>query len=103
MKNIIKKIIEEIINKRTYFYHGNIVLHKYKTIYFPIADILNLHYDTSHNKIHNLNYPFIKKNKLYKYNDYFKFGFVRNPWTRAFSCYNNKIKTWKGNYHLIFV
>lgn len=40
--------------------------------------------------IHKRNYPTISRTNLGIY-DYFKFGFVRNPIDRAFSCFKSKI------------
>ncbi len=84
----------------------NIVLHKYKAIYFPIpkvacsslkmlsADLLDMKVVGSDLKedIHHQDFPCVKKYKIYKqYKHYFKFCFVRNPWDRLVSCYMNKI------------
>lgn len=89
-----------------YKVHDNIVLHKYKTIYFPIpkvacsslkkfcADTLNIEIKGKdiNEDVHDQHFPCVKKYKINKmYKDYFKFCFVRNPWDRLVSCYMNKI------------
>jgi hypothetical protein len=92
-------------NHFEYYLNENIVLHKYKAIYFYIpkvactslkkvcADLLNVKPATPDSDINRRHYPSVKRNKIEtKYKDYFKFCFVRNPWDRIVSCYNSKIK-----------
>ncbi|MBW2998482.1 sulfotransferase family protein [Candidatus Woesearchaeota archaeon] len=86
-----------------YFSERNILLEKQKAIYFFIpkvacssikkicSDLLCLESD-SIIQIHINKYPFIFRKKIAKYNNYFKFTFVRNPWDRIVSCYKNKIR-----------
>lgn len=95
-----------------YKVHGNIVLHKYKAIYFPVpkvacssikkfcADTLNMQIDGRdiNEDIHYQHFPCVKRDQLNKiYKDYFKFCFVRNPWDRLVSFYVNKICPGKKN------
>ena len=100
--------------------HPNIYIsHKYKFISFQILKVASsvqyklmydLHedYDLHENPENSQNtkeltivnrplyalYP-----SRYKYDDYYKWGFVRNPWDRLFSAYSNKIhdSIWKFN------
>lgn len=100
-------------NKKTnHIKEENILLDKYKAIYFPIpkvacssmkkfcADLLEIktdHLIDLDEEIHYLKFPFIPNKKIYKkYKNYFKFAFVRNPWHRTLSCYLNKIKSEKN-------
>lgn len=96
--------------KYRYFIHQNIVIHKYKAIYFPIpkvasssmkkfiSRILNIKGSKEHERkspqYYNFReFPFVKKNEiLKKYKNYFKFTFVRNPYDRLVSCYEHWIK-----------
>ncbi len=68
--------------------------HEKKFIWFRVAKvgsrtILNhlldngVHLDVEHGR--KLRYP------VNHFNDYFKFAFVRNPWDRMVSCWNNKV------------
>ncbi len=82
---------------------GPIALHRYKVIYFPVpkvacsslikfcANLLGIKEGPNTN-IHEIYFPSIKLENISKYEDYCKFGFVRNPWDRLVSCYSNKIK-----------
>jgi hypothetical protein len=108
------------MKKITYHLHRNIVLYKYKAIYFFIpkvactslkkvcADLLNIKLVKRYvgvkkvlkkedvwerdSLFHEIDFPYLKKNEISTiYKDYFKFCFVRNPWDRMVSCYNNKI------------
>lgn len=80
----------------------NIVFHEDRAIYFYVpkvacsslktvsAELLNISFSGSPHKI---KFPSIARHEIEKYNHYFKFAFVRNPWDRIASCYNNKILT----------
>lgn len=86
--------------------HPLIRIDKYKVIYFPIPKIATstLKYISAKllevenidsldlRGIHDFSFPSVERKKLHKYQDYYKFGFVRNPWERLFSCYKSKIK-----------
>lgn len=95
-----------------YVQNQNILLEDYRAIYIPIpkvacstvkkfcADLLSMPIP-SHDlaeEIHLLDFPCVKKYKIKDdYSDYFKFSFVRNPWSRLVSCYNDKINYDSGH------
>lgn len=88
-----KRIKKEYIYKR---YH-NIVLDEYKTFYVIIPKVASTSIkrylcsllDISiKDNVHDMHYPYFIH---YKFSDYFSFTFIRNPWDRLVSCYNNKI------------
>jgi len=99
--------------------HGNIALHKYRAIYFFIPKVActslkavcvdlvyakgkqifieidpRLPYEA---RYHNIPLPYVPRNQIYKYRNYFKFCFVRNPWDRIVSCYCEKIENQNFN------
>ncbi len=109
--DIFKKINNLKRNKNyLYFNEKNILIQKYKSIYFPvpkaasssikkyISEILGIKglkkFRGKFPEYHHLrNYPFVKrKNLSKKYKNYFKFTFVRNPHARVVSCYEHWIK-----------
>lgn len=99
--------IKELLSPYPYDYQGNIALHEYEALYFfipkvacssvklAVADLINIPSPDPENTQafpHKRNYPYVKRNDvLKKYNSYFRFAFVRNPWDRLFSGYQNKI------------
>lgn len=82
----------------------NILLKEQKAIYFPVpkvactsikyalTDALKIKIPDRPDGIHMVKFRGVNKNKLSVYEEYFKFGFVRNPWDRLASCYFNRIK-----------
>lgn len=107
----VNKIIQNIIFYIKYDYSNkifkqkinHIVVNEYKFIYFTIPKIACssikvvianlLHKDLD--DIHSIKkFNFVNKENLEnkRFDEYFKFGFVRNPWDRVVSCYLNKIR-----------
>lgn len=88
-----------------YFKQGNIFLPKNKAIYFfipkvactsikkVIADSLDYKIKNINDpqSIHLIHFPYEKRNEIKEGDDFFKFAFVRNPWSRILSCYKNRI------------
>jgi hypothetical protein len=82
---------------------NNIVLHRYKVVYFTIPKVassslkkvcreLLSENEENNYSVHKFSFPFATKDEIYEnYQDYFKFAFVRDPWDRLVSCYFNKI------------
>jgi len=89
--------------ERTRFF----IIENYKTVYTEIpkvactsfkvwmTDLLKIDFDINKwENIHDHNFPMkTGYDMLREYPDYFKFGFVRNPWDRILSCWLSKIKT----------
>lgn len=95
---MIKKIIYKIYKKPD-LKSEKIISNKYRFIYFSIPkvatrSILNaLHRDQKFN-METCEYGVKSEDilKIKDYENYFKFSFVRNPWSRVVSCYLDKIK-----------
>jgi hypothetical protein len=78
-----------------------ILLERYNAIYFQIPKVastaikkkLKKDMSVSGRGAHNIRFPLADPHKLSNgdYSDYFRFGFVRNPWGRIVSCYKAKI------------
>jgi len=73
-------------------------------IYYPIFKVassswknwflklLNLRMDEGfkHHPYENQRFPTVTKGAIEQHQNYFKFGFVRNPWDRLISCFEDK-------------
>ena len=80
-----------------------ILLEKYKAIYILVPKVatssmkkvclesLGINWDGK--DVHLATLPYISKEEVLrnKYDSYFKFSFVRDPWNRIVSCYEDKI------------
>jgi len=68
--------------KAIYVFIPKVACTSIKTVF---AELIGLEYEGS---IHDAPFTKIPKSALKnEYKDYFKFGFVRNPWDRLASCY----------------
>jgi hypothetical protein len=89
-----------------YVLHGNILLRDASAVYFWVpkvacstfkkvcADYLSLAVDGNDvaETIHHLDFPYVKKYQVRaECQNLYTFAFVRNPWDRLVSCYNDKI------------
>ena len=81
--------VKSKFNKETY---SCIILEKYKTIWFNNPKVAGTSICTSFGKNIDTDLDYIFKKNLNDFSDYFKFGFVRNPFDRVVSCYLNQIK-----------
>lgn len=99
------QIIRRIIGKGSYYSRSFFYIPEKKVLYLSVskagntsikASLFNLHADKTyrdiHRKVHSLNQA---KNidKIGEFPDYFKFTFVRSPFRRLVSCYENKLHT----------
>lgn len=93
--------------KFEYFREENILIEPYMAIYFPIpksasstlkkyiSHILEVKGDPKFygeypEYYHSRNFPYVRKEDIYgKYINYFRFTFVRNPYERVVSCYED--------------
>jgi hypothetical protein len=95
----------------SYYTYRNILLKPYQAIYYflpkvgcsslkaYVADVLEMEKDSAFPDsmlIHDRRlypFPFATTEELHdKYARFFKFAFVRNPWSRLLSCYKSKIR-----------
>jgi len=85
LRKIYNKKIRKIQKKKMGIY----LIEKYNAIFFPIAKVANSSIKIAlkeRTEIIEVKKNFAKNSKL------FKFAFVRNPYSRLVSCYENKIK-----------
>jgi hypothetical protein len=76
-------------------------LKEFKCLFFPIPKAANTSLKTAFGSLIGIDVegslsagisPFITKNRVIDFDDFWKFTFVRNPWDRLVSCYSDKIK-----------
>ena len=107
MKKLFRKIKSTVRTSKDLSnrYQGDIIkIEPLKALYIPvpkvacssvkkvIADILDVDVPMDGLAIHKATLPIVIRNELQEYGDYWKFGFVKNPWDRLVSCYSEKIK-----------
>lgn len=85
IESILIKILQRI--RREY---KAIIISKNKAIYFPIEKVATRTLYDTFNRERPIKFA-RKKNFYKKYKNYFKFAFVRNPYSRLVSCYRDKI------------
>lgn len=114
------------LTRENYYTHGNILLKAHRAVYFPVpkaacssikkvcADLFDLSYDQGNmnDSVHDLDFPYARRGDLLagKYDHYFRFAIVRNPWDRLYSCFCSKIlsdpdmnaKGWTNGVHTGF-
>lgn len=101
--NLFSPLLKKILyRKKKYWLEKNILLEKYKTIYFPVSKTAStsikvcitslLWLENPNNLVHRTNFDYVKRKEINsKYKDYFRFAFVRNPYDRVVSSYKNRI------------
>ncbi|MBE7382500.1 MAG: sulfotransferase family 2 domain-containing protein [Leptolyngbya sp. SIO1E4] len=108
MSSLIRKtlgLVKVNKNKKATNYSEKIIkIAPLKALYIPIpkvacssikrviANLLKIEIPLDGANIHRAEFPVVDKDSLCKYDDYWKFCFVRNPWDRLVSCYSEKIK-----------
>ena len=108
LRSLTLQTIDFVAGYRWYFYFPFIVFPEFKIVFlavpragtssleFSLTSLLGKSLDLTSDRYKNSFRHYMRscsrREVATKYSDYFKFTFVRNPWTRLFSCYLARIR-----------